>query len=115
MQKATRQELNRRFNEVYSQLVEQGEIIKNDRQKSKSSFAERIGTKGHIVDLYLCGKRSVTYEQAKQLCATYQVNEAFMFQGIGQPFDKIKLPRSGRKISNGFGYQLFTKHIIHQH
>ncbi|MEM9824714.1 MAG: LexA family transcriptional regulator [Bacteroidota bacterium] len=111
MQKTTRQELNRRFKEVYLHLVQSGEIIKSDRQKSKSAFAERLGTKGHIVDLYLNDKRTITYEQVKQLCAAYQVNEAFMFQGIGKPFERKKLPAPEEKLAMALGIN-FSPNIL---
>jgi len=111
MQNTTRQELNRRFKEVYLQLVNNGEIIKNNRQKSKSYFAERIGTKGHIVDLYLNDKRTITYEQVKQLCAVYQVSEAYMFQGIGRPFEKEKLPNPKEKLAMALGIN-FSPNIL---
>lgn len=111
MQKTTRQELNRRFKLIYQHLMKEGEIIKNDRQKSKSSFAERIGTKGHIVDLYLNDKRTITYEQAKQLCSTYQISEAFMFQGIGNPFEKNNLPDPEEKLAMALGIN-FSPNIL---
>ena len=69
MQKINRQELNRRFTEVYHLLEEKGEIVKSNRQKSKSAFAENLGTKGHIIGHYLKGNRKITYEQVKRLCA----------------------------------------------
>ena len=92
----SRQELNRRFKNVYQLLVDQGQIVKNSRQKSKSIFAANIGTKGHIVDLFLEDKRTITYEQAKKLCTTYGVSEAYMFQGIGTAFEQPKLPPEER-------------------
>ncbi|MEM1319970.1 MAG: S24 family peptidase [Bacteroidota bacterium] len=99
MQETTRQILNKRFQAVYHLLVEQGEIIKSNRQKSKSAFAEKIGTKGHIVDLYLNEKRTITYEQAKKLCAVYSVSESYMFQGEGEPFGQEDTPHPTRLAS----------------
>jgi len=103
MHKVNRQELNRRFKEVFDLLVEKEEIIKSNRQKSKSAFAERIGTKGHIIDLYLQDKRRITYEQTKLLCTEYKVSELFMFQGIGKPFEKNKIPNSEEKLAMALG------------
>lgn len=111
MHKVNRQELNRRFKEVFDLLVKQGEIIKSNRLKSKSAFAERIGTKGHIIDLYLQDKRKITYEQTKQLCSVYQVSELFMFQGIGKPFEKSKIPNSEEKLAMVLGIN-FSPNIL---
>lgn len=100
----SRQELNRRFGLVYQQLKNRGIIVKSDRQRSKSAFAESIGTKSHIINLYLEGKRKVTYDQAKVLCAKYKVSEAFMFQGIGQPFEETtKLPNPEKRLCMALG------------
>ena len=90
-----RQALNGRFKSVFKALVDRGVIVKSDRQKSKTVFAQSLGTKGHIIDLYLQDKRKITYEQAKRLCATYKVNEAYMFQGQGNPFNR-QLPKEDR-------------------
>ncbi len=106
-----RVELNRRFAEVYQQLKEKGVIVKNDRQKSKSAFAENIGTKGHIIDLFLANKRKITYEQAKQLCSTYGVNEAYMFQGIGEAFGTQNIPDSEEKLAMALGIN-FSPNIL---
>jgi len=111
MQKINRQELNRRFKEAYLLLVEKGEIVKNNRQKSKSFFASKIGTKGHIIDLYLNDKRKITYEQVKKLCSAYEINEAFMFQGIGHPFDKSNLPDPEEKLAMALGIN-FSPNIL---
>ncbi len=111
MQKVNRQELNRRFSEVYQLLLERGEIVKNDRQRSKSAFAAKLGTKGHIVDLYLRHKRQITYEQTKRLCALYGVSEAFMFQGIGTPFENHKIPDSEGKLAMALGIN-FSPNIL---
>ena len=81
-----RSELNNRFIQVFSQLVKDGKIVKSCRERSKSAFAKKLGTKGHIIDLFLSKKRNITYEQAKKLCAYYDINEAYMFQGEGAPY-----------------------------
>lgn len=111
MEKVNRKELNSRFKKVYQILVKKGEIIKNNRQKSKSIFAEKIGTKGHIIDLYLQDKREITYEQAKKLCSHYEVNEAFLFQGIGKPFGKIRIPDPEKRLAMALGIN-FSPNIL---
>ena len=111
MQQMNRQELNRRFAVVYELLVERNEIVKSDRRKSKSAFAKYLGTKGHIIDCYLNNSRKITYEQVKRLCAKYQISEAYMFQGIGQPFDKNKLPDPEEKLAMALGIN-FSPNIL---
>ena len=106
-----RLELNRRFAQVYQQLIQKGVIVKNNRQKSKSAFAESIGTKGHIIDLFLCNNRKITYEQAKQLCLKYQVNEAYMFQGIGEAFGTQNIPDSEERLAMALGIN-FSPNIL---
>ena len=111
MEKISRRELNNRFKRVYKILVKKGEIIKNNRQKSKSAFAEKIGTKGHIIDLYLQEKREITYEQVKNLCKHYEINEAFMFQGIGQPFGAFRIPDPEKRLAVALGIN-FSPNIL---
>ncbi len=111
MQKINRQELNRRFKKVYHLLEKKGEIVKSNRQKSKTIFANNLGTKGHIIDHYLRGTRKITYEQTKRLCAKYDVNQVFMFQGIGKPFDKNKLPDPEQKLAMALGIN-FSPNIL---
>jgi hypothetical protein len=94
-QQINRQALNERFKSVYQELLNRGVIIKSNREKSKTVFANKLGTKGHIIDLYLQDKRKITYEQAKRLCSVYKVNEAYMFQGQGKPFNG-QLPKEDR-------------------
>ncbi|MEM7105187.1 MAG: S24 family peptidase [Bacteroidota bacterium] len=79
-------ELNNRFKTVFRLLTIHGKIVKNHRKLSKSAFARKLKTKGHIIDKYLQGNRKITYAQAKRLCQEYGINEAFMFQGVGNPF-----------------------------
>ncbi|MEM6319773.1 MAG: S24 family peptidase [Bacteroidota bacterium] len=95
MHHVSRHALNGRFKSVYAELVDRGVIVKSDRKKSKTVFAQQLGTKGHIIDLYLQDKRNITYEQAKKLCAAYRVSESFMFQGQGKPFNG-QLPKQDR-------------------
>ncbi|MEL6865699.1 MAG: S24 family peptidase [Bacteroidota bacterium] len=111
MQNVNRQELNRRFKAIYLALEQKGEIIKNNRSKSKAAFAQKIGTKGHIVDLFLKDERTITYEQAKKLCIAYHISEAYMFQGIGTPFEKINLPDSEEKLAMALGIN-FSPNIL---
>ena len=111
MTKVNRQELNRRFKEVYERLIEDEVIVLNDRQRSLSAFAERLGTKGHIVTAYLQDKRKITYEQVKALCANYHINEAYMFQGIGAPFGQTILPDPEERLAMALGIN-FSPNIL---
>ena len=83
--------LNDRFKVVFRALEERGEIVKNSRQKGLSNFAEKImGNKsyGHIVRAYLKEnpKRVITYQQAQRLVQCYEVNRAYLFEGVGPIF-----------------------------
>ncbi len=101
MYSTNRTELNQRFILVFSELKTRGEIIKNSREKSKSAFAKKLGTKGHIIDKWLKGERKITYDQAKALCQHFGVNEAFMFQGKESAFpNKKQLPAPEKKLAN---------------
>lgn len=111
MQKINRQELNRRFVEAYHLLIEREVIAKSDRQKSISAFAESLGTKCHIINKYLTEERKIPYERAAQFCKQYGVNEAYMFQGIGKPFGKNKLPDPEQKLAMALGIN-FSPNIL---
>ncbi len=111
MQSINRKELNRRFKQVYQLLENRGEIVKNSRKKSKGAFAAKLGTKGHIIDLFLSDKRYITYEQAKNLCIAYEINENYLFQGIGQPFDQQTLPDPEERIAKVLGIN-FSPNIL---
>ena len=86
MDKINREELNRRFNEVYQKLVDKKEIVKSDRSRSKTAFAKKLGTKGHIIDLYLKGERQITYEQAKLYQSIYCGYFTVFYVGINYRF-----------------------------
>ena len=93
--------LNNRFKIVFCELERRGEIIKNSRDKSKSAFAEYLGTKGHIIDKYLRDERKITYEQVKKLCKQYGVSEEYMFQGKGIAFPSKKpLPDPEQRLAD---------------
>ena len=102
-QSHNRQELNRRFKAVYAQLQTRGEIVKHDRQKSHGAFAKRLGTKGHVVTMYLNDKRCITFEQAKELCKAYAVNELYMFQGVGEPFGEQPISDPEQRLRDMLG------------
>jgi hypothetical protein len=93
-----RLELNERFIKVFKMLEEKGEIVKNDRGgKGMGDFAERIlGNKsyGHIIRAFLNpdDKRCIDYRHARALCEEYGVNEAYMLDGVGEPFG-LEAPR----------------------
>lgn len=101
MPNTSRTTLNQRFIVVYEQLKKRGEVVKNNRQKSKSAFAKKLGTKCHIIDNWLRGERKITYDQAKLLCHHFGVSEAYMFQGEGKPFpNKKRLPSPEQKLAD---------------
>lgn len=111
MHNVNRQKLNRRFIEVYRKLEKREEIVKNDRQRSKSAFARKLGTKGHIIDKFLREERLITYEQAKKLCRHYGVSELFLFQGEGPVFSRKPLPDSEDKLAMVLGID-FSPNIL---
>ena len=101
MYSTNRTELNQRFIIVYNELKKRGEVVKNNREKSKSAFAAKLGTKGHIIDKWLRGERQITYDQAKALCQYYGVSEGYMFQGEGEAFpNKKRLPAPEQKLAD---------------
>ena len=84
-----RLELNERFKVAYKALQTKGVIRKNHPTKSKSAFAAvLLGSKqyGHIISQFLSGKRHIDYKHARTLCNEFGVSEAFMFDGVGEPF-----------------------------
>lgn len=101
MYSTNRTKLNQRFIQVYAELKKRGVVVKNSREKSKTAFAEKLGTKSHIIDKWLRGERKITYDQAKALCKNFGVCEAFMFQGKDVPFpDKKSLPAPEQKLAD---------------
>jgi len=101
MPNTSREALNERFVLVYEELKKRGEVVKNNRQKSKSAFAAKLGTKGHIIDKWLRSERKITYDQSKSLCQHFGISEAYMFQGEGEPFpNKKPLPNPEQKLAN---------------
>lgn len=82
-----RDDLNKRFKEVFARLEEKGLIVKGSRDgKSRSSFAEKIGTKGHIIQKYLDEEddRRITFEQAEKLCTHFGVRRDYLLNGRGK-------------------------------
>jgi hypothetical protein len=85
--------LNERFVRVFKMLEDKGTIIKNDRNgKGVGDVAEKIlGNKsyGHIIRAYLDedSKRCIDYGQARSFCKSYNINEEYLIDGIGTPFD----------------------------
>ena len=92
MIKEDRIELNKRFIHAFKLLEERGAIVKNDRAgKGVGDVAERVlGNKayGHIIRAFLNhdSKRVIDYGQAQSFCRAYDVNEAWLLHGIGNPF-----------------------------
>lgn len=94
--------LNERFKIVFEELVKRSEIVKNNRKKSMTAFAKKLGTKGHIISCYLNDDddRKITLDQVKKLCDTFEVSEDFMLKGEGKPFlNKKDLPSPDDKIA----------------
>lgn len=94
--------LNDRFKIVFDELVKRAEIVKNNRKKSMTAFAQKLGTRGHIINCYLSDEddRKITLNQAKKLCEVYEVSEDFMFMGQGKPFlRKKRLPNPDERIA----------------
>ncbi|MCB0527132.1 MAG: S24 family peptidase [Saprospiraceae bacterium] len=92
MIKEDRIELNKRFMHAFKLLEERGAIVKNDRSgKGVGDVAEKVlGNKayGHIVRAFLNpgSKRVIDYGQAQSFCRAYDINEAWLLHGIGNPF-----------------------------
>jgi hypothetical protein len=94
--------LNERFKVVFEELVKRSEIVKNNRAKSMTAFAKKLGTKGHIINCYLndADDRKITFDQAKKLCDNFGVSQDFIFKGKGKPFlNKKDLPSPDDKIA----------------
>jgi len=117
MIKEDRIELNKRFIHAFKLLEDRGAIVKNDRSgRGVGDVAEKVlGNKayGHIVRAFLNpdSKRVIDYGQAKSFCRAYDINEAWLIYGIGNPFgfeapgDAFVNDRSGVTTS---GNILFT-------
>ena len=92
MIKEDRIDLNSRFIQAFKLLEERGAIVKNDRAgRGVGDVAEKVlGNKayGHIIRAFLNGesKRVIDYGQAQSFCRAYEINEAWMLHGIGNPF-----------------------------
>jgi Peptidase S24-like len=92
MIKDDRIKLNKRFIEVFGLLEERGIIVKNDRSgRGVGDVADKVlGNKayGHIIRAFLKddSKRVIDYGQAQSFARHYEVNEAWLLHGIGQPF-----------------------------
>jgi len=92
--------LNQRFVQVFHILENSGVIVKNDRNgKGVGDVAEKVlGNKsyGHIIRAYLDpeSKRVIDYSQARAFCRSYSVNEDFIIEGVGKPFEN-NAPKSG--------------------
>jgi hypothetical protein len=117
MIKEDRIDLNKRFIHAFKLLEDRGAIVKNDRSgRGVGDVAEKVlGNKayGHIIRAFLNpdSKRVIDYGQAKSFCRAYDINEAWLIYGIGNPFgfeapgDAFVNDRSG--VSTG-GNILFT-------
>jgi hypothetical protein len=92
MIKEDRIDLNKRFIHAFKLLEDRGAIVKNDRSgRGVGDVAEKVlGNKayGHIIRAFLNpdSKRVIDYGQAKSFCRAYDINEAWLLYGIGNPF-----------------------------
>ena len=92
MIKEDRIELNKRFIHAFKLLEDRGAIVKNDRSgRGVGDVADKVlGNKayGHIIRAFLNpdSKRVIDYGQAKSFCRSYDINEAWLIYGIGNPF-----------------------------
>ncbi len=92
MIKEDRIELNKRFIHAFKLLEDRGAIVKNDRSgRGVGDVADKVlGNKayGHIIRAFLNpdSKRVIDYGQAKSFCRAYDINEAWLIYGIGNPF-----------------------------
>lgn len=92
MIKEDRIDLNKRFIQAFKLLEDRGAIVKNDRGgKGVGDVAERVlGNKayGHIIRAFLNpdSKRVIDYGQASSFCRAFDINEAWLLHGIGNPF-----------------------------
>jgi len=92
MIKEDRIDLNKRFIQAFKLLEDRGAIVKNDRSgRGVGDVADKVlGNKayGHIIRAFLNpdSKRVIDYGQAKSFCRAYDINEAWLIYGIGNPF-----------------------------
>lgn len=117
MIKEDRIDLNKRFINAFKLLEDRGAIVKNDRGgKGVGDVAERVlGNKayGHIIRAFLNpdSKRVIDYGQAQSFCRAYDINEAWLLHGIGNPFG-FDMPgdafSNDKFVSPGTGNILFT-------
>jgi hypothetical protein len=117
MIKEDRIELNKRFIHAFKLLEDRGAIVKNDRSgRGVGDVAEKVlGNKayGHIIRAFLNpdSKRVIDYGQAKSFCRAYDINEAWLIYGIGNPFG-FEAPgdafTNDRSAGMGSGNILFT-------
>ncbi len=117
MIKEDRIDLNNRFIKAFKLLEERGAIVKNDRSgKGVGDVADKIlGNKayGHIIRAFLNpgSKRVVDYGQAQSFCRAFDINEAWLLHGIGNPFG-FEAPGEAlsgdRMVSSGPGNIMFT-------
>ena len=117
MIKEDRIDLNKRFIHAFKLLEDRGAIVKNDRSgRGVGDVADKVlGNKayGHIIRAFLNpdSKRVIDYGQAKSFCRAYDINEAWLIYGIGNPFG-FEAPGDAfvndRTTGGGGGNILFT-------
>jgi hypothetical protein len=117
MIKGDRIQLNERFMHAFKLLEDRGSIVKNDRSgKGVGDVAEKVlGNKsyGHIIRAFLNpgSKRVIDYGQAQAFCRAYNINEAWLLYGIGNPFGfdgPLEIFGGDKTYGGGDGNILFT-------
>lgn len=117
MIKEDRIQLNDRFVQAFKLLEDRGAIVKNDRGgKGVGDVAEKVlGNKayGHIIRAFLNpdSKRVIDYGQAQSFCRSYNINEAWLLYGIGNPFGfepAVNALGAEKLYATGEGNILFT-------
>ena len=109
MIKEDRIDLNKRFVEAFQLLEDRGAIVKNDRRgRGVGDVADKVlGNKayGHIIRAFLNpeSKRVIDYGQAQSFCRSFDINEAWLLHGIGNPFG-FDTPGDGFSANRVFAF-----------
>ncbi|MDR1128940.1 MAG: helix-turn-helix transcriptional regulator [Treponema sp.] len=60
--------------------------IRKALKLSQSEFAERLGIKGAALSMVELGKNALTEQNARLVCMTFNVNDAWLRSGKGEMF-----------------------------
>jgi hypothetical protein len=95
--------LNTRFKELFEQLQKEGKINRHSRKDASGMSIKHLAERlfdddrcGHIVGLYLSGKRKIKYEEAKKFCEIFDLDPNILLRNpplrlettaiVNQPF-----------------------------